>query len=122
MGLPSRDVARPPEVDQVAPAIADQPDKDAVAVRTANYGAQIPHLVDHRCPEPIGPSASTTSVLRHSHLEGEDLPEGACRRVAVQPELVHRPILLSLRNVRSLPARGRAPCLPAHRLPPPQTA
>ncbi len=37
-------------------------------------------------PEPAGPSAPVVRVLGGGHLEGEDLPEGARRGIAVRPE------------------------------------
>src|SRR3712207_3419531 len=112
-------ISRPSEVDEVPPAVVGQPDQGVVAAWAANDGAQFPHLVDHSSSEPIGPPASIASVLRGGHFEGEDLPECACRSVAVQPKFVHAN-LPSLRSVRSSLARRCAPGPPAQPPPPPQ--
>src|SRR5919107_4014378 len=81
-----------PQIDPVSPAVVGEPDKGVVAARAANDGAKPPHLVDHRRPDLIGPSAALAGVTRGGCLEGEDLPEGAGRGVAVQPEFVHSPL------------------------------
>src|SRR5829696_6777185 len=78
-----------PQIDPASPAAPSKPDEGVVAARAADDGAQIPHLVDHRRSDPIGPSAALAGVIRGGDFEGEDLPEGAGRGVAVQPEFVH---------------------------------
>src|SRR5215212_4412810 len=82
-------VSRPPEVDQVPPAVVSEPDKGVLAARAANDEAQPPHLVDHRSSEPTAPPAPTAGVLCGGRLKGEDLPEGSGHGVAVQPEFFH---------------------------------
>src|SRR5215212_8721465 len=90
-GVHDLQVPYAPQIDPVSPAVAHEPDEDVVASWAADDGAQPPHLVNHRRPDLIGPSAALAGVTRGSYLEGEDLPEGACRGVAVQPEfVVHR--------------------------------
>src|SRR5918997_2485228 len=100
IGLPGSQIARSAEVQQLPPADGGEPDQGVVAAGTANDHAQIPHLVDHRLPEPADPAAPPAGVLRGRHLEGEDLPEGTGRGVAVKPHLVHVSNLPSLRSVR----------------------
>src|ERR671910_39238 len=78
-----------PQIDPVSPAVVSEPDESIVAAWAADNGAQPPHLVNHRCPDLIGPSAVLAGVMRGGYLEGEDLPKGASCSVAVQPELVH---------------------------------
>jgi hypothetical protein len=72
-----------PQIEPVPPTAVGEPDQGVVAAWAADDGAQPPHLVDHRRPEPIGLAAALTAVLRGGYLEGEDLPEGARRGVAV---------------------------------------
>src|SRR5215207_7163249 len=81
-----------------------------IAARAANDGTQLPHLIDHRRPELIGPSAALTNVLCGSRLEGEDLSEGAGRGVAVQPEFIVHSSLTSRRSEAfGLHPRGAVP-------------
>src|SRR3712207_1447771 len=112
-----------PQIDPVSPAVVSEPDEGIAAAWAADDGAQPPHLVDHRRSNLIGPSASLAGVMCGGRLEGEDLPEGACRGVAVQPEFV---VHSSLTSRCSEPfglsrARGRAPGSPARPPHPPQT-
>src|SRR5688572_25075167 len=74
-----------PQIDPVSPAVVSESDKGIVAAWAADDGAQPPHLVNHRCPDLIGPSAVLAGVMRGGSLEGEDLPEGASCSVPVQP-------------------------------------
>src|ERR671921_2062316 len=78
-----------PQIDPVSPAVVGKPDEGIVAARAADDGAKPPHLVDHRRSYLIGTSAALAGVTRGGRLEGEDLPEGTGRGVAVQPEFVH---------------------------------
>src|SRR5215211_7970283 len=78
-----------PQIEPVSPAVASEPDEDVVAAWAADDGAQPPHLVNHRCPDLIGPSAVLAGVMRGGYLEGEDLPKGASCGVAVQSVFVH---------------------------------
>src|SRR5918998_625833 len=98
-----------PQIDPAPPAVVSEPDECIVAARAADDGAKPPHLVDHRRPDPIGPSATLAGVIRGGCLEGEDLPEGAGRGVPVQPELVHNSLTSSGSEAFGLHARGVVP-------------
>src|SRR5215217_4602325 len=98
-----------PQIDPVTPAVVSEPDESIVAAWAADDGAQIPHLVDHRRSDLIGPSAVLAGVMRGGYLEGEDLPKGASCSVAVQPELVHSSLTSSGSEAFGLHARGVVP-------------
>ena len=70
---------------------------------------QPPHLANHRSTYPAGPSAARTGVPCRGHLEGEDLPEGAGRGVAVEPLFVHSPLTSRRSEEFELHPRGAAP-------------
>src|SRR5215216_1869791 len=98
-----------PQIDPVSSAVVSEPDESIVAAWAADDGAQPPHLVDHRCPDLIGPSAALAGVLRGGNLEGEDLPKGASCSVAVQPELIHSSLTSCGSEAFGLHARGVVP-------------
>src|SRR5918998_2977035 len=98
-----------PQIDPVSPAVVSESDKGIVAAWAADYGAQPPHLVNHRCPDLIGPSAVLAGVMRGGYLEGEDLPKGASCSVAIQPELVHSSLTSSWSEAFGLHARRVVP-------------
>jgi hypothetical protein len=111
------------KVDPVPPAVVSKSDEGIVAAWAADDGAHLPNLVDHRRADLINPPAPLAGVLRGGHLKGEDFPERARRRVAIQPEfVVHRCSNLPwVQSARSLRVLGRAPGLPARLpLPPPE--